>query len=141
MDNINRPKLYFMRSKIGMNFETLLSFDGSLLKLILLKKKGDIDANFQIKSILRVLKPIYDNFNGKLSENFSFDEKEVSKGIQILHSSDWETYINRYNILYNKFESNKISGINDFEILILKEISKELSKLCSSISHSQRKFK
>ena len=114
MSDISVFSSRFNSSSISLKeYDDVLRFLRKHKKII---KTSETDE--KIQNILKVLEPISDVIEGRLSRNIAIDERSVVRTIKQRHEKEWYSYKFKILNLNSKLKSGKFAlSEQDFEIL------------------------
>lgn len=122
-------------SRFNISSELLKEFDEALL---FIKGQEEIvktpEVSERINVLLKVITPVRDGINDKLSESIEISELTIIDFIRDRHTNDWTAYTKNIDKLNYKLNSKKFQLTQD-DFQILNDIADALDSECADLFH------
>jgi hypothetical protein len=116
-----------------VNTQALKKFDESVRFFRVKRPLAQIHTNRdKVQNLLRVLQPIRDGLNGKLSESMVIDDQGVVKILRDRHSLKWQSYCQQINDITTRLEGEKVELSHD-DLVLLNDIADALDSHCATL--------
>jgi hypothetical protein len=120
-------------NRFFVNTEALRKFDESVRFFRIKRPLAELNTNRdKVQNLLRVLQPIRDGLNGKLSESMVIDDQGVVKILRDRHSLKWQSYRAQINDITTRLEDEKIELSHD-DLVLLNDIADALDSHCATL--------
>jgi hypothetical protein len=120
-------------NRFFVNTQALRKFDESVRFFRTKRPLAEVDTNRdKVQSLLRVLQPIRDGLNGKLSESMVIDDQGIVKILRDRHSLKWQSYCAQINDITTRLEDEKTELSHD-DLVLLNDIADALDSHCATL--------
>jgi len=120
-------------NRFFVNTQALRKFDESVRFFRIKRPLAEVKTNRdKVQNLLRVLQPIRDGLNGKLSESMVIDDQGVVKILRDRHSLKWQSYCAQINDITARLEAEKIELSRD-DLVLLNDIADALDSHCATL--------
>lgn len=120
-------------NRFFVNTQALRKFDESVRFFRIRRPVSEVDTNRdKVQNLLRVLQPIRDGLNGKLSESMVIDDQGVVRILRDRHALKWQSYCTQINEITDRLEGGKAELSHD-DLVLLNGIADALDTHCATL--------
>jgi hypothetical protein len=120
-------------NRFFVNTQALRKFDESVRFFRVKRPLAEINANWdKVQNLLRVLQPIRDGLDGKLSESMVIDDQGVVRILRERHSLKWQSYCAQINDVTTRLEGKKVE-LSLEDLVLLNDIADALDSHCATL--------